>query len=677
LTMTGCKIRGNQATKQGGGLHVLSGTVRMKNCEIVDNFAFDYDDIGNNNYGGGICLYGGQIYMDSVVVTGNISREDGCGIYVREGGAKLHVKNYVRVFDNYKTEEIAGHRENNNVYLTQTSSKIDVYDDLDPLSYVGIIKKGDGDFTTGLAANGSIANFASDKEDCFVVPHNGEAKMGTLTPIETGEENISVSGPMVIDDRSDMSATKVITIDDDGILYIVNSGYVDAVIHNEVDDTRLIIEDGGQVIIREDPGVTPEPVPATIKKNIKAAESDSYWYLISSAVGSPNIVDNTNLITALSTGFPSYDLYRFNESTENTNPETGLVLQWENYRNEVYHGENPANPFEVMTNGRGYLYRNFDDHTITINGNLNTGTVEDYTLTYTATILGNANVFPGFNIIGNPYPHNIKKGTDQAIPNTYLEDNYYNLLENGTWHLETDGTEISPLTGILVQAKSSANGQKLTLYDIPVTTPTPEESKSGDKAITDNIWFTVANGTFEDRACVEFKEGHGLNKMAHPNEEAPMLYIRHNGEDFASVDLNPDTKAFNLNFKSMTMSMYTLTMKAQGNYRYIRLIDKIADTEIDMLAEGEYTFISTTADMEDRFVVRLGDAATDSEEVFAYQSGNDIVVSGTGELQVFDVMGRMVVRQYVDGVATWRGANLQTGVYILRMNDKTQKIIIK
>jgi hypothetical protein len=62
--------------------------------------------------------------------------------------------------------------------------------------------------------------------------------------------------------------------------------------------------------------------------------------------------------------------------------------------------------------------------------------------------------------------------------------------------------------------------------------------------------------------------------------------------------------------------------------------------------------------------------------IFAYQSGNDIIVSGEGELQVFDVMGRMVITQHVNGVQTFEKPS-QTGVYILRLNGMSQKIVVK
>ena len=203
-------------------------------------------------------------------------------------------------------------------------------------------------------------------------------------------------------------------------------------------------------------------------------------------------------------------------------------------------------------------------------------------------------------------------------------------------------------------------------------------SGKGEKKVEKrNLWFTVANSSYMDEACVEFKEGHGLNKIERMNEDAPMLYVNYNGEDFASVDMNPEEKAFNLNFEAKTTGRYTLNVKPQGDYGYLHLIDKVAEKDIDLLQDGEYTFIGSVADAADRFIVQLEYSESSDNSVFAYQSGNEIVVSGEGELQVFDVTGRLVMTQHVNGVETCHGASLQCGVYILKLNGKTQKIVIR
>ena len=183
---------------------------------------------------------------------------------------------------------------------------------------------------------------------------------------------------------------------------------------------------------------------------------------------------------------------------------------------------------------------------------------------------------------------------------------------------------------------------------------------------------------YEDKACVEFRKGRGLNKIGHLNEEAPMLYVNYKGENFGSVDMNPEAKSFDLYFEAKKTGMFTLSVDPQGEYEYLHLIDKLAGRDIDLLLENEYTFVGSVADSKDRFVIALDPSySTDSgNDAFAYQSGDEIVVDGDGELQIFDLMGRMVMTQHVNGVETIEKP-ATTGVYIMRLNEKTQKIVIK
>ena len=64
------------------------------------------------------------------------------------------------------------------------------------------------------------------------------------------------------------------------------------------------------------------------------------------------------------------------------------------------------------------------------------------------------------------------------------------------------------------------------------------------------------------------------------------------------------------------------------------------------------------------------------DDIFAYQNGSDIIVNGEGELQVFDVMGRIIMQKHVNGVEMVRKPS-KSGVYIFRLNGKTQKIVIR
>ena len=402
----------------------------------------------------------------------------------------------------------------------------------------------------------------------------------------------------------------------------------------------IIIRDGGQLIANN-------AITAQVQKTIEAStyQGENKWYLIASPVNEQTFAG----VTGLTSG-EYHNIYRYDEPTKT----------WQEYRN-------PANQFSSFENGRGYLFRTTNSGAITFNGTLNNAPIR-YNLSYTEE----AGDYKGFNIIGNPYSHNIYKGSAEgnAIANDYLEEKYCVLNTNGTWTITEDYVAIAPGQGILVQAKPEAGS-----IDIINSMVGP----IGNKADNDNIWFTVKNSEFMDKACVEFRDGHGFNKPTHYNADAPMFYVRYDDEDFASVCMPDDTKVIDLRFESKNMSQYTLTVNANGDFSYLHLIDKVADEDIDMLANDSYTFVGSSIDDKDRFEVVLrhnADPDSTPTETFAYQNGNDIIVTGEGELQVFDMMGRMIMTQHVNGVQTVEKPSLY-GVYIFKLNEKTQKIVVR
>ena len=159
-----------------------------------------------------------------------------------------------------------------------------------------------------------------------------------------------------------------------------------------------------------------------------------------------------------------------------------------------------------------------------------------------------------------------------------------------------------------------------------------------------------------------------------------MLYVIQDGENFALANVSADEDIIELGFEAKAMGKYTLTFKSDSNLSYMHLIDKVTGADVDMLTDNEYSFIGTDNDDNDRFIVKLSEnagIATVESDNFAWQSGNDIIVNGNGELQIFDVTGRQVSAQYVSGVETMNVSSLPAGVYIFKMNEKTQKIVVR
>ena len=417
----------------------------------------------------------------------------------------------------------------------------------------------------------------------------------------------------------------------------------------------ITIAEGGQLICNTS-------VEVKMQKSIDAWNADDKlgWYAISTPVHTGDNAYVTfsedagsnvsNLAYLDGENNKKYNVYYYDEAN----------AQWVNNLN--------GDGFWQLNNGQGYIYRRGENATIEFKGNTNLSNVV-CNLSYQYAGSGD---LKGFNLLGNPYTHNITWDYISDV-NNINEDGFYTIEEDGEnqgkWTTQTTEGTIAPMQAFLVQATD--NNAYLTInYNNAVR-------KSNDN--NDNIMFAVKNGKYSDEAYVLFKEGHGLNKVAHRNAAIPMLYVINNGENFAIADMSDDTRVINLGFEAKTMSQYSISLKAQGNFSYMHLYDKLTGEDVDMLIEDSYSFIGTPNDRKDRFVLRLTYNASieevEANEAFVYQSGSDIIVNGEGELQVFDMMGRKVMTQHINGVETINmNAN---GVYIFKINDKVQKIVVR
>ena len=361
--------------------------------------------------------------------------------------------------------------------------------------------------------------------------------------------------------------------------------------------------------------------------------SNDHWVFIASPLASsvqPTVVDRL-----FADPVENYDLYRFNQSGENG--------EWENYKGHT-------NGF-VLENGKGYLYANKKNVTLTFAGTMNMNASQEVELDYDGT----ANM-SGWNLVGNPF-------TEDA----YIDRPYYKMNDTGTDVLPVatyENTPVAAYSGIMVHAETS--GESVTF--------TKSGSKSSDNG---GLQITLSKAGVrgdeaQDKVIVSFNKYAQLSKFIF-NEDNAKLYIPMGGEDYA-IAYSDRQSNMPLYFKTKEMGIYTMSF--EGAIDNIKIIDNLDGSVIDLNAEKSFTFVGTPSDRNDRFTIVFNTPAT---EDFAYQSGDGIVVNGEGELQVFDIMGRMVAKYHVNGVET---VNIpcQSGVYVLRLLGKetnTQKIVVK
>jgi hypothetical protein len=75
------------------------------------------------------------------------------------------------------------------------------------------------------------------------------------------------------------------------------------------------------------------------------------------------------------------------------------------------------------------------------------------------------------------------------------------------------------------------------------------------------------------------------------------------------------------------------------------------------------------------------DGPSTGSGTFAFQMGDQLVVNGEGELQIIDMLGRVVMTDQLTGSQSTTNLPKTAGVYVLRLTDtngtRTQKMVIR
>ena len=402
----------------------------------------------------------------------------------------------------------------------------------------------------------------------------------------------------------------------------------------------------------DNPGTPSVPVminfvtPQTFEKPITAYTSDKdRYYLIASPIGTVSPENVTNMLSN------SFDLYRFNQSAAAN--DQGITLEWENYKQvgDNYHFN--------LEPGKGYLYANSNDVTLTFTGTPYNGSGE-VALTKTDNV-----DWSGWNLIGNPF------GTDAALNMPFIR-----LADGGYSQVETEGQTVNCMEGVFVQA--TENGQSANF------TPVRRGESTSIAKLNISVVASTSSATALDNAIVRFDGGATLGKFQ-LNPSHTKVYIPQNGKDYAIVRSAAQGE-MPFNFKAEKNGTYTLSFSNEEvTFSYLHLIDNITGADVDLMQQSNYSFEARTTDYASRF--RVVFAATSASEdacepSFAFNhNGNWIILNeGRATLQVIDLNGRILSSKQIDG-SVQTSIHQPAGLYIFRLvngNDvKIQKVIVK
>ena len=371
-----------------------------------------------------------------------------------------------------------------------------------------------------------------------------------------------------------------------------------------------------------------DEAPTTFEYEIAGYGNDptvkNGWYLIASPVmESFGATSDNGFVTTNVANEETFDLYRFNP---------GVELPWENWKKSGEHHH-----FNIE-HGRGYLYASQTTTTLQFTGTPhNDSKVE---LAYT-----------GWNLIGNP--SNIA---------SYVAEDFYVMNSERNGFAVTTNHIVNGLGGLVINGTA---GDKISFKEQP--------AKRSDSQVTLNIINNHDNVI--DRAIVRFNSDRQLGKITLFDDDTK-IYIPQNDGDYAIVSSNGQG-TMPVNFKAKEMGMYTISVETEGiDLNSLHLIDRLTGEDVNLLLDNKYSFIASNSDTESRFILSFNENGINANnDTFAFQNGSDIIVNGEGELQVFDVMGRNIMNTMINSVQT---VNVKSnGVYIFKLNEKTQKVIVR
>ena len=397
----------------------------------------------------------------------------------------------------------------------------------------------------------------------------------------------------------------------------------------------LTIADGGQ-LYHNNEGVT-----ATIQESITAydpsADPSDGWHLIGYSFAENGVVAEMDNLTA-----NEYDLYYYDEPTH----------YWKNQKNT-------ANSLSEMEAGRGYLYANNQTVTLGLTGILKTGNaLVNVPLDYTEA----AGNLKGFNLVGNPFAHNVTTytGTNVAAECYRMNEAKTNLIVSNL----SAADPLKPAESFFV--KATASNASITF----------NSGAKGQVATPAGIQLDlVQNGLTLDRIIIK-REGQPLEKLT-LNENITRIFAAKDSQEMAVTIVEGNEQA--INFKAAKNGEYTLTVNPEDvTMDYLHLIDNLTGAEVDLLQTPSYSFEGRTSDYTSRF--KLVFQANDAEdEDFAFISNGQLIVNGKGMIQIVDLLGHVLLTRNTDERVGTEG--LGAGVYVIRLingeNVRTQKIVVK
>jgi hypothetical protein len=211
----------------------------------------------------------------------------------------------------------------------------------------------------------------------------------------------------------------------------------------------------------------------------------------------------------------------------------------------------------------------------------------------------------------------------------------------------------------------------------------------------------LVNGTETDEILVYF-DANATNdyndydspKMMNNSATTPDLYTKAGSERLVINGLNAVTDNMELPLGFSLNAAASLKLKATEMSNFptgtrIYLLDKVESSQVELLPETEYSFKTTTAttNNEGRFslIFRTSGSTTGVEnteklnaQVFV-NAANQIVIIAPEKAKytIYNAVGQMIENGQTTAELQTVKCKLQTGVYMVKVNNQSTRVIIK
>jgi hypothetical protein len=534
---------------------------------------------------------------------------------------------------------------------------------------------------------------------------------GTLPDLTDNVTIKNASAKPIVNEIPDSPALcKNLTIESGGILTIAAGKALTVYgnLTNSSDTTGLVIKSDiiGSGSLKVLGSVS---APASVQR----FASLNRWYLVSSPIGTQTIKDfiakNTD-IPILSNDANTYGMRGYS---------TGDLSEWSNNFTNGYLNANTTQPMGV---GTGYLVRTYSDglpKTLNFQGNLNSQSNLDVTLTKSGT--------NGWNLIGNPYTSAIKihdgSSEIEATPDNFINANdaKFDDVAYGVyfWNdasipkkFDVINNINKPITfaqvgqGFFVRAQAAGSSTVSFTTDMQYhkgdealkssVAPNPKivlvASMGGQSASTDILFIEGATKGLDrgyDAGILKADPSFSLfTKLVEPYDaEFQLQCLPPNQYNNLVIPIGIDSKSAG----EIVFSVETVQLDPTCK---VILEDKLTNTFTD-LSKGSYkAVVVANTSTSDRFFLHTSDIVSGLEDqvlpgkLTAYAKGNKEIriigevaegavatlVNGLGQVVITKKLGAGNLN--IIGIP-----NLTSGLYLLNINDKgtpqTIKIMIR